>query len=127
MYTLLPGFYLLHSIHCLFMFMYVVLDLHKRNSSENNFYVSYLDPTKQIYNCVKDLVFSSMYLRRNSKQGMCMSKGQNSTENFSTGPKFELDLRYLINHLNTAFKLKMSICGGDDGRKLEIIRIFLKS
>ena len=48
-----------------------------------------------------------------------------SAENYSTGPKFKLNLRILVKHLYTEFQFKMSICNGDNERKLNINRIFL--
>ena len=36
------------------------------------------------------------------------SKGHNSAENYSTGPKFELNLRILKTYLYTEFQFKMS-------------------
>ena len=55
------------------------------------------------------------------------SKGHNSAENYSTGPKFELNLGILVKHVHvyTKFQLKMSICNGDNERKLKINGIFL--
>ena len=53
------------------------------------------------------------------------SKGHNSPKIFSTGPKFKLNLRILQTHLYTKFQLKMSICNGDNERKLKINGIFL--
>ena len=55
------------------------------------------------------------------------SKGHNSAENYSTGPKIELNLRILMTHLHIEFQLKMSICNGDNERKLKINGIFSKS
>ena len=52
------------------------------------------------------------------------SKGHNSAENYSTGPKFELNLRIFKTHLYTQFQFKMSICNGDNERKLKINGIF---
>ena len=54
-----------------------------------------------------------------------MSKGHNSAENYSTGPKFELNLHILVTHLYPEFQFKMSICNGDNERKLKINGIFL--
>ena len=53
------------------------------------------------------------------------SKGHNSAKNYSTGPKFELNLRILLTHLYTEFQFKMSLCNGDNERKLKIDGIFL--
>ena len=53
------------------------------------------------------------------------SKGHNCAENYSTGPKFELNLRILVAHLYTEFQFKMSICNWDNERKLKINGIFL--
>ena len=53
------------------------------------------------------------------------SKGHNSAENYSTGPKFELNLGILVTHLCTEFQVKISICNGDNERKLKINGIFL--
>ena len=53
------------------------------------------------------------------------SKGHNCAENYSTGPKFKLNLRILVKHLYTEFQFKMSICNGDNERKLKINGIFL--
>ena len=52
------------------------------------------------------------------------SKGHNSAENYSTGPKFTLNLYILKTHLNPEFQFKMSICNGDNERKLKINGIF---
>ena len=52
------------------------------------------------------------------------SKGHNSAENYSTEIKFELDLCTLITHLYIEFQFKMSICDGDNERKLKIIGFF---
>ena len=52
-------------------------------------------------------------------------KGYNSAEIYSTGPKFELNLRILLTHLYTEFQFKMSICNGDNERKLKINGICL--
>ena len=49
-----------------------------------------------------------------------MTKGHNSAENYSTGPKFILNLRILLTHLYTEFQFKMSICNGDNEQKLKI-------
>ena len=51
-------------------------------------------------------------------------KGHNSAENYSTGPKFELNMHILKTHLYTEIQFKMSICNGDNERKLEINGIF---
>ena len=53
------------------------------------------------------------------------SKGHNSAENYSTGPKFKLNLRILVTDLYTEFQFKMSICDGDNERKLKINGIFI--
>ena len=37
------------------------------------------------------------------------SKGHNSADNYSTGPKFELSLRILVTNLCTKFHLKISM------------------
>ena len=52
------------------------------------------------------------------------SKGHNSAE-YSTRPKFKPNLRILLTHLYTEFQFKMSICNGDNERKLKINGIFL--
>ena len=52
------------------------------------------------------------------------SKGHNFVENCSIRTKFELNLRILVTHLYTKFQLKMSICNGDNERKLKINAIF---
>ena len=44
---------------------------------------------------------------------------------YSTGLKFELNLRILVTHLYPEFQLKMLICNGDNERKLKINGIFL--
>ena len=44
----------------------------------------------------------------------------NSAKNYSTGPKFELNLHILVTNLYTEFQFKMSICNGDYERKLKI-------
>ena len=49
----------------------------------------------------------------------------NSAENNSTQPKVKLNLRILLTHLYTEFQFKMSICNGDNERKLKINGIFL--
>ena len=48
-----------------------------------------------------------------------------SAENYLTGPKFELNLLILMTHQYTEFQFKMSICNGDNERKLKINGIFL--
>ena len=53
------------------------------------------------------------------------SKGHNCVENYSTGPKFKLNLRILVTHLYTEFQFKMLICNGDNERKLKINGIVL--
>ena len=53
------------------------------------------------------------------------SEGHNSAENNSTRPKVKLNLRILLSHLYTEFQFKMSICNGDNQRKLKINGIFL--
>ena len=53
------------------------------------------------------------------------SKGHNSPENYSSGPKFKLNLRILLTYLHTQFQFKMSISNGDNERKLKINGIFL--
>ena len=53
------------------------------------------------------------------------SKGHDSAENYSTWPKFKLSLCILLTHLYTEFHLKMSVCNGDNERKLKINGIFL--
>ena len=55
------------------------------------------------------------------------SKGHNSAENHSTKTKFELNLCILVTHLYTEFQFKMSICNGDNERKLKMNGIFSKS
>ena len=58
--------------------------------------------------------------------GICLSpRGITLLKNYSTKPKFELNLRILVKHLYTKFHLKMSICNGDNERKLKINGIFL--
>ena len=52
-------------------------------------------------------------------------KGHNCAENQSTRPKFELNLHILVTHLCIKFQFKMSICNGENERKLKIIGIFL--
>ena len=44
---------------------------------------------------------------------------------YSTRPKIELNLRFLVTHLYTEFQFKMSICNGDNEWKLKINGIFL--
>ena len=51
--------------------------------------------------------------------------GHNSAENYSAGPKFELNLCILKTHLYIEFQFKMSICNGHNERKLKINGIFL--
>ena len=46
-------------------------------------------------------------------------------KNYSTGPKFKLNLRILMIHLYPEFQSKMSICNGDNEWKLKINGIFL--
>ena len=46
------------------------------------------------------------------------SKGHNSAKNYSTGPKFELNLRILVTNLCTKFHLKISMYDLDNERKL---------
>ena len=55
------------------------------------------------------------------------SKGHtgNSAEINLTRPKFNLYLCILVTHLYTEFQFKMSICNGDNERKLKINGIFL--
>ena len=53
------------------------------------------------------------------------SEGHNSAENNSTRPKVNLNLRILLTHQYTKFQFKMSICNGDNQRKLKINGIFL--
>ena len=53
------------------------------------------------------------------------SKGHNSAENYSTWTQFELNLRILLTYLYTEFQFKMSICNGDNERKLKINGLFL--
>ena len=53
------------------------------------------------------------------------SKGHNSAKNYSTRHKFELNLHILLTHLDTKFQFKMSICNGDNERKLKINGILL--
>ena len=54
----------------------------------------------------------------------CKSKGHNCAENYLTGFKF--NLRILVTrHLYTEFQFKMSICNGDNERKLKINGFFL--
>ena len=53
------------------------------------------------------------------------SKGHNSAENYSTRPKLKLNLCIVVTHLYPEFELKMSICNGDNERKLKINGIFL--
>ena len=48
------------------------------------------------------------------------SKGHNSAINYSTTPKFKLNLRILLTHLYSEFQFKMSISNGDNKRKLKI-------
>ena len=48
----------------------------------------------------------------------------NSAKNYSTGPKFEVNLRILVTNLYTEFQFKMSICNWDNERKLKINGIF---
>ena len=46
------------------------------------------------------------------------SKGHNSAKNYSTRPKFELSLYFLVTNLCTKFCLKISIFDRDNERKL---------
>ena len=48
------------------------------------------------------------------------SGGHNSAENYSTGPKFELNLCILVTHLYAEFQFKMPIYNGDNEWKLKI-------
>ena len=52
-------------------------------------------------------------------------RGITLPKNYSTGPKFELNLRIVVTHLYPKFQFKMSICNGDNERKLKINGIFL--
>ena len=52
-------------------------------------------------------------------------RGHNSAENYSTGPKFKLNLHVFVTYLYSEFQFKMSICNGDNERKLKINGIFL--
>ena len=54
-------------------------------------------------------------------------RGVTPAENYSTEPKFELNLRILVTNLYTEFQFKMSICNGENERKLKINGIFSKS
>ena len=49
------------------------------------------------------------------------SKGHNSAKNYSTEPKFDLNLCIVLTHLCTKFQIKMSICNGDNEQTLKII------
>ena len=57
--------------------------------------------------------------------GIFLSKGHNSAKNYSTRPKFQLNLPILMTNLRTKFHFKMSICKGDNEWKLKINGIFL--
>ena len=46
-------------------------------------------------------------------------------KNYSTWPKFKLNLRILLKHLYTEFQFKISISNGDNERKLKINGIFV--
>ena len=46
------------------------------------------------------------------------SKGHNSAENYSTWPKFKLNLRISMTNLRTKFHLKISMYDLDNERKL---------
>ena len=71
--------------------------------------------------CVMEIMSGNWKLiKKNSK-----SKGHNSAENYSTGPKFQLNLRIFMTHLYTEYQFKMSICNGDNERKLKINGILL--
>ena len=48
-----------------------------------------------------------------------------NAENYSTGPKFKLNLRILMTHVYPESQFKMSICNGDNEWKLKINGIFL--
>ena len=81
------------------------------NIAENNLHVN----TSELDLCI----LVSHYWK------FCKSKGHNSAENYSTWPKFKLNLHILLTHLYTKFQFKMSICNGDNERKLKINGIFL--
>ena len=53
------------------------------------------------------------------------SKGHNSAENYSTRPKFKLNLRIVVTHLYSELQFKMSISNGDNEQKLKINGIFV--
>ena len=54
------------------------------------------------------------------------SKGaKKCAENYSTGFQFKLNLCILVTHLYTEFQFKISICNGDNERKLKTNGIFL--
>ena len=81
-----------------------------RNIAENNFNrtISELD----------------LYILVTHYWNFSKSKWHNSAENYSTWPKFKLNLSILLTHLYTEFQFKMSICNGDNERNLKINEIF---
>ena len=94
-------------------------------------------PNTKIHKCkVHNIAENNLLINRpTSELDLCIlvthywnfskSKGHNSPENYSTRPKFELNLHILLTHLYTKFQFKMSICNGDNERKLKINGIFL--
>ena len=53
------------------------------------------------------------------------SKGHNSAEKYSTGPKFEFNLHIFVTQPRCGLEFRMSIFTGDNLQKLIIIRISL--
>ena len=80
-------------------------------------------PNNKIHKCKVHDISENNSNRTISELDLCIlvtnywnfskSKGHNCAENYSTGPKFKLNLRYLETHLlYTEFQFKMSICNG---------------
>ena len=94
-------------------------------------------PNTKIHKCKVHYIAENNSNRTISELDVCIlvthywnfskSKGHNSAENYWTGPKFKLKLHILVINLYTEFQFKMSICNGDNERKLKINGIFLSS
>ena len=92
-------------------------------------------PNTKIHKCKVHNIAEKKLNRTTSELDMCIlvthywifsnSKGHNSAKNNSTRPKVKLHLRILLTHLYSEFQFKMSICNGDNERKMKINGIFL--
>ena len=96
------------------------ITLPRNNSTQT--WPAYFQDTSIYRISIQNISIYDEIMSRNWK--LLKSKGHNSAENYSSGPKFELDMCILKTHLYTEFQFKIGICNGNNEQKLQIIGIF---